>query len=70
MGGLEGPPKPPTLRAPAKPWRSATVQSVMGPHEGPPHHAEAVAARQIRRAPLSMLRATIEAPSRNTQARA
>jgi len=24
MGGLEGPPKPPALRAPAEPWRSAS----------------------------------------------
>jgi hypothetical protein len=25
MGGLEGPPKPPTLRASAEPWRFAIV---------------------------------------------
>jgi hypothetical protein len=27
MGAPSGPPKPPALRAPAEPWRSASVQS-------------------------------------------
>jgi hypothetical protein len=35
MGGPERAPKPPTLRAPAEPWRSANVQSNTAP-SGPP----------------------------------
>ena len=35
-GAPSGPPIPPTLRAPGNPWRSASVQSDMGPRAGPP----------------------------------
>src|SRR4249919_1351241 len=31
MGGLDGPPYPPTLRAPAQPWRFASVAVIYGP---------------------------------------
>ena len=31
-GAPSGPPKPPALRAPAEPWRSANVQSEMPDH--------------------------------------
>ena len=35
MGGLEGPPIPPTLRAPAEPWRSASVAVPCGAQKRP-----------------------------------
>src|SRR6185295_4608917 len=34
-GAPSGPPTPPALRAPAKPWRSASVQSHTGPERAP-----------------------------------
>jgi len=37
MGGLDMAPHTPTLRAPAEPWRFASVVVTYGPSDGPPN---------------------------------